>query len=318
VEYDNTLQWERLFWKRAQTVISLTPEDGKHIRDIEPSANVIFIPNGADHYLTIDRANVNSQGNWETGPGSSYSNASTIENCHAMLFVGNFAYDPNVDAAMFLCREILPLVIDKVPNAKLFIVGNSPPSELLDLVIGNNSSTDRSTDTSDEAKRDANTFRDHIEITGYVDSLEPFYKYAQVVVCPLRVGGGVKVKILEALRAGKAIVTTPIGAQGFGLDNEALCICNLVSDFANNVVRFLINPYERKRQENRALRFANTLSTWDQVIEQYLRCYRSLISETLTKDTNVGYKLNSTSEYLVSLDRILHIPTFLSLPKNVN
>ncbi|HZD35892.1 MAG TPA: glycosyltransferase family 4 protein [Nitrososphaeraceae archaeon] len=288
-EYDNTLLWERLFWKRAQKVISLTPEDERHIRDLEPSANVTFIPNGVDHYLTIDRANAYSPSNGKTGPASVHFTPSTIENCHPILFVGNFAYDPNVDAAIFLCREILPLVVEKVPNAKLFIVGNSPPSELLDLVSSNNSSTDRSTDTSEEDKPDANTIHDHIEITGYVDSLEPFYKYAKVVVCPLRVGGGVKVKILEALRAGKAIVTTPIGAQGFGLNNEALCVCSLVSDFANNVVRFLINPYERKRQERRALRFANTLPTWDQVIEQYLSCYESLVSKTLTKNINIGH-----------------------------
>jgi polysaccharide biosynthesis protein PslH len=125
---------------------------------------------------------------------------------------------------------------------------------------------------------------DHIEITGYVDSLQPFYKFAKVVICPLRIGGGVKVKILEALRAGKAIVTTPIGAQGFGLNNEALCICNKVSDFADNVVRFLINPNERQRQEERAFRYAKTLPTWDQVKEQYVSCYEDLVSKELAKD----------------------------------
>ncbi|HZD35112.1 MAG TPA: glycosyltransferase family 4 protein [Nitrososphaeraceae archaeon] len=152
----------------------------------------------------------------------------------------------------------------------------------------NNWSTDRSsTATATVAKPSTNTIHDHIEVTGYVDSLEPFYKSTKVVVCPLRVGGGVKVKILEALRAGKAIVTTPIGAQGFGLSNEALCVCSLVSDFANNVVRFLVNRYERKRQEKRALRFAKTLPTWDQVIEQYTNCYKSLIRSNVV-DRYIG------------------------------
>jgi glycosyltransferase involved in cell wall biosynthesis len=181
------------------------------------------------------------------------------------------------------------LILKIVPNAKFFVVGNSPSTEIFDLA----SSSSIYVNTSALAKPNAQTINTHIEVTGYVDSLEPFYKFAKVVVCPLRIGGGIKVKILEALRAGKAIVTTPIGAQGFGLNNEALCVCNKASDFANNVVRFLIDPNERQRQEEIALRFANTLPTWDQVKEQYISCYKELTSKQLTKDI----KLEDVKKY---------------------
>ncbi len=109
----------------------------------------------------------------------------------------------------------------------------------------------------------------HIKVTGYVESLTPFYNAAEVVVCPLRIGGGIKVKILEALKAGKAIVSTSIGAQGLNFNNQALCICDKVSDFANNVIRLLINPHERYLQEQEALRFGRTFPTWKQIAEQY-------------------------------------------------
>ena len=101
-----------------------------------------------------------------------------------ILFVGNFAYEPNIDAALYFSNIIFPLILQDVPNAKLFIVGNDPPPQILSLKMNR-----------------------QIEVTGYVDSVIPFYRMTDVVVCPLRIGGGVKVKVLEALNAGKAIVS---------------------------------------------------------------------------------------------------------------
>ncbi|HZA71074.1 MAG TPA: glycosyltransferase family 4 protein [Nitrososphaeraceae archaeon] len=279
-ERNNTLLWEHSFWRRAKKIITLTLEDEKLIIELEPNVDVAFIPNGIDHYLTIDRTRVQQQYNNRVR-SNSVPNIRTVENCPSILFVANFAYDPNVDAAVYFCKQILPLILKNVPDAKFFVVGNSPSTEIFDLA---SSSSRIYVNTSALANPNVQTINTHIEVTGYVDSLDPFYKFAKVVVCPLRIGGGIKVKILEALRAGKAIVTTPIGAQGFGLNNEALCVCNQASDFANNVVRFLINPVECHRQEERALRFANMLPTWDQVKEQYVSCYEELASKQLTTD----------------------------------
>ncbi len=85
----------------------------------------------------------------------------------------------------------------------------------------------------------------HIEVTGSgnVDSLYPYYKAADGAVCPHRIGGLAKVKVLEALRAGKAIVSTSVGAEGLNLNKEVLCICDKIFDFHNNnVIRFLVKP----------------------------------------------------------------------------
>jgi glycosyltransferase involved in cell wall biosynthesis len=289
-ERNNTLLWERSFWKRAKKIITLTLEDEKIIIELEPNVDVAFIPNGIDHYLTIDRTRVQKHYNNQVKSDSVVPNIRTVGNCHSILFVANYAYDPNIDAAVYFCKQILPLILKNVPNAKFFVVGNSPSTEIFDMASSSSTYVNTSALAKPNAQLMSNT---HIEVTGYVDSLEPFYKFAKVVVCPLRIGGGIKVKILEALRAGKAIVTTPIGAQGFGLNNKALCVCNKASDFANNVVRFLIDPNERQRQEEIALRFANTLPTWDQVKEQYIGYYKELASKQLTKDI----KLEDVKKY---------------------
>src|SRR5690242_15716622 len=253
-EYYYTLYWERYYWRRATKIIAITSDDEASIRRLEPHANVIFIPNGTDHDFGVEKSDRQKM-----------SNDCTILDCSmdqvikqdipSILFVGNFLYYPNIDAALYFCKDIFPLILKEVPNAILFIVGNSPPPEIQALGAQNKS---------------------NVVITGYVSSLYPFYKSAKVVVCPLRIGGGIKVKILEAVRAGKAIVSTSVGAQGLNIDNQLLCIVDKVSDFANCVIRLLLIAEERYHQEQNALQLAETMPTWDQVTEDYIRYYTEI------------------------------------------
>jgi glycosyltransferase involved in cell wall biosynthesis len=174
----------------------------------------------------------------------------------SILFVANFAYEPNVDAALYFSNVIFPLILKEVPNARLLLVGNAPPTKIRSL--------------------NANK---QIEVTGFVNSLIPYYKAANVVICPLRIGGGIKVKILEALNAGKAIVSTSIGAQGLDLNtHQALAIADEASDFAKKVVQFLIDPIERYRQEQEALTYSKMLPSWQQVSQQFANFYDEMSS----------------------------------------
>jgi glycosyltransferase involved in cell wall biosynthesis len=257
-EYYYTFLWERTYWKQATKIVTLTTEDETTVKRLEPKIDVRMIPDGIDHNLIIDKSESCNNGSMDNI--AKYSNL-IVHNYPSVLFVCNFAYEPNVDAALYFSEQIFPLILKQVPNAKLFLVGNSPPSEICALATNNST-------------------RKHIEVTGYVDSLYPFYKAVNVVVCPLRIGGGIKIKVLEAIKAGKAIVSTSIGAQGLDLNNRALCVCDKVSDFADNVIRFLVNPQVRLRQEQEALRFARTFPTWNQVKEEYVRCYNEITSST--------------------------------------
>jgi polysaccharide biosynthesis protein PslH len=264
-EYYSTFLWERTYWRRATKVVTLSAEDKTTIMRVEPKVDVQMIPNGIDHEPNIFK--LHSAGRWDTPVSRKYLDTRDGK-YPSVLFVCNFAYEPNVDAALYFSNSIFPLILNRVPNSVLFLVGNSPPPQVFALMNSNKN------------------ISPHIKVTGYVESLTPFYNAAEVVVCPLRIGGGIKVKILEALKAGKAIVSTSIGAQGLNLNNQALCICDKVSDFANNVIRLLVNPHERYLQEQEALRFGRTFPTWKQIAEQYMYCYHEIVPTIQKKKTH--------------------------------
>jgi glycosyltransferase involved in cell wall biosynthesis len=113
-----------------------------------------------------------------------------------VLFVGNFAHPPNRDAAIWLAREIMPVVRASRPDARLRIVGTVPPPNVLALAGEN------------------------VEVIGDADSVRPYLEEAAVVLAPVRTGGGMRMKVLQAIGAGKAVVTTSRGAEGFTAFDE--------------------------------------------------------------------------------------------------
>jgi glycosyltransferase involved in cell wall biosynthesis len=252
-EYIKTLKWEQFAWKRATLCVTLTDEDRITIERLEPNIDVRMIPNGTDHKQVLGNGVTLSSYDSER-----FFKSDTSHHHHhhhpAILFVGNFAYEPNVDAALYFSSDIFPFILKAVPDVRLILVGNAPPPEICSL-----------------------TSNSQIEVTGPVSSLVPFYKNADVVVCPLRIGGGVKVKVLEALYMGKAIVSTSIGAQGLDLGTRrAIAVADEPTEFAQNVIRLLHHPEERRVQEQEALAYSVTLPSWNQISASYLRLYREI------------------------------------------
>jgi glycosyltransferase involved in cell wall biosynthesis len=258
-EYIKTLKWEQLTWKRATVCVTLTNEDKVAIERLEPNIDVRMIPNGSDHKKGLADAITPFSDDPER-----YIMNNAPHSYPTILFVGNFAYEPNVDAALYFSREIFPLIQKDVPEVRLILVGNAPPQEISSL-----------------------TSNGQIEVTGRVPSLIPFYKNADVVVCPLRIGGGVKVKVLEALGLGKAIVSTSIGAQGLDLStHRAVAVADERTDFAQNVIRLIQHPDERRIQEQEALAYSVTLPSWDQVTKRFSQLYEEVINHPINSPTN--------------------------------
>ena len=114
-----------------------------------------------------------------------------FEGREGILFVGGFQHDPNVDAAVYLVREILPRVCAKIGPVPVTIVGSRPKPEVLGLAS------------------------ETVRVVGWIADLTPEYARHRLVVAPLRYGAGVKGKIGEALSHGVPIVTTPIGVEGY-------------------------------------------------------------------------------------------------------
>jgi glycosyltransferase involved in cell wall biosynthesis len=154
--------------------------------------------------------------------------------CQEIVFVAGFGHPPNEDAACWFVSEVLPLVKQKVPTAYLSIVGSNPTSRVRALA------------------RDGVSVRADVSDT----ELRAAYTSARVAVVPLRVGAGVKRKVVEALSEGLPLVTTPVGAQGLpGL----LRVASIEADptaFALAVVRLLTDDSSWGWQSSAQLAFA--------------------------------------------------------------
>ncbi|MCG7360615.1 glycosyltransferase [Roseomonas sp. ACRSG] len=133
-----------------------------------------------------------------------------------IMFVGGFNHPPNTDAALLLVREVMPLVWQELPEARVVIVGDNPTAEIQALA------------------------GPLVEVTGYVPQLEPYFDRARISASPLRYGAGVKGKIVSSLQAGIPVVTTAIGNEGIALrDGEEVLLGETPEALAAAILRLM-------------------------------------------------------------------------------
>jgi glycosyltransferase involved in cell wall biosynthesis len=143
-----------------------------------------------------------------------------------LVFVGALDWPPNTDAIRWFRTKVWSRIVQEEPTTQWIVVGKSPPADILHW-----------------PEEDRN-----IQVTGYVDDVRPYLHRASVVIVPLRSGGGMRLKILEAMAAGKAIVSTPMGAEGISARNgEEIVLANADRSFGVEVIRLLRQASERKR-----------------------------------------------------------------------
>jgi glycosyltransferase involved in cell wall biosynthesis len=143
---------------------------------------------------------------------------------NTILFVGNFTHAPNVDAALWLGNEIMPLLRDIRPGIQLCLIGIYPPPEVKALASND------------------------ILVTGPVPEIEPYFARATLVVAPVRIGGGMRMKVLQSMALGKAIVTTSRGADGLAVDGRRppLVTADDTSGFAQAIIQLLSDENARR------------------------------------------------------------------------
>jgi glycosyltransferase involved in cell wall biosynthesis len=172
-----------------------------------------------------------------------------------VLFLGNFAHAPNVDAALRLGSTVFPRIRAARPQARLELVGPEPPPELAAL---------------------ANA---HVSVTGAVPDVEPHLDRASVFVAPIRAGGGMRVKVLEALAAGKAVVASRLAAEGLDVrDGDQLVLAETDEEFVAAIALLLDDPERRRALAERARRFALESLGWERTFAAYERLHASLLS----------------------------------------
>jgi glycosyltransferase involved in cell wall biosynthesis len=168
-------------------------------------------------------------------------------------FLASFGHQPNVDAALYFAKEIFPLIRLRLAAAEFVVAGRNPPEALRHAAVNG------------------------ISCVGFVDDVPTFYSGVDVVVAPIRYGGGIKIKVLEAMACGRAVVTTSIGAEGIAEFNEgALVVADEPAAFADAVVALLEDEARRTCLGERARQLVERRFSWRRVMDDLDRIYADL------------------------------------------
>jgi glycosyltransferase involved in cell wall biosynthesis len=171
----------------------------------------------------------------------------------AVIFTGNMRWPPNAEAVRWLMREVWPRVAERVPAARLVVVGADPPADVLAHA------------------------GERVEVPGRVPELEPWFERASIVAIPILSGAGIRLKVLDALASGRAIVSTTMGAEGARVvDGEHVLIRDDERSFADAVVRLLEDRAERRRLGANARRLAEERYDWRALGDRFEALLREL------------------------------------------
>ncbi|GAB4531321.1 MAG: glycosyltransferase [Anaerolineae bacterium] len=234
------VQWMRLksyeanVCRRADRVVAVSEADREAILAVAPDVTITVVPNGVnlDEHISYQ------------GPTELFD----------LVFTGKMDYRPNVDAALWMGREVWPLIRQQRPDARLAIVGQRPHARLKPL------------------RKDPN-----IVITGWVPDVRPYIAGATVYVAPLRVGGGTRLKLLQAMAMGAAIVATSLGAEGFPVRHgRELLLADTPAEFAQAVLELLEDPRQRAQLGEAARHFVRETYGWDVLVPRFEKLYDAM------------------------------------------
>lgn len=224
-------RYERAVARRADTVVVFTERDRREMEHRASGRPVVTIPFGT------------------VLPGRPCDPAG--QEPPAILFAGSYGHPPNLDAALRLARSILPRVRWSIPEAVLWLVGDSPPEVL------------------------RNAAGPGVLVTGRVPHVEPWLDRAAVVAVPIALGGGMRVKVLEALAAGKPVVASSRAAEG--LEGAPLVLAESDDEVAAVLIGLLKDRRTRVDLAERARAWAVEHLGWDRTVAAYEALYEQLL-----------------------------------------
>ena len=221
----------------------------------------------ADQVLTVSEADRDAFASFvepgklsviPTGVDVDYFHAMPVEEvANSLVFVGSMDWLPNEDAILYFVDTILPLIKQECPEVFLEVVGRSPSRKLQAL-----------------AEREKS-----MRLTGRVEDVRPFVARGSICIVPLRVGGGTRLKIFEAMSMSKAVVSTSVGAEGLPVRaGENIMLADTPTDFAKSVLSLLRDPGERKRLGDSARSLVQEKYSWPKVAESFARTLQDVIA----------------------------------------
>lgn len=176
-------------------------------------------------------------------------------NARRIGFLASFNHQPNLDAALYCASEILPLVKKRLPDAEFVVAGKNPPPLLLEMKARG------------------------VTCLGFVERVSEFYGDVDVVVAPIRFGGGIKIKVLEAMACGKPVVSTSVGAEGIVESDGGLLVANGPEEFASHVVALLSDGNWRAKLGAQARQVVERRFSWQRVCDDVGKIYEGIIAK---------------------------------------
>lgn len=227
-------RFESTICRLSDLVIAVSPEDAAGLSQISDKP-VGVVPNG----IFVDQ----------------YADDAALPlGDHALVFTGTMDYRPNVDAMLWFCERVLPLVQQQIPAAQLYIVGQRPSPRLMHLAD-----------------------RPGVQLTGKVPDVKPYLRGAGVYIVPMRMGGGTRLKVLEAMAAGCAVVSTTTGASGLqSAMKHAMIVADDPARFAAEIVRLLRDPAARRALGGAAREQVRAEYDWSVLIPKLLALYKEI------------------------------------------
>lgn len=236
IQWHKLAQFERKVCLEANRVVAVSAEDAQAIGSLDPRVEPVVIPNGVDVDFYVPSEEVCAK------PLADRS----------VVFTGKMDFRPNIDAAFWFANDILPALRNEIPLAHVLFVGQKPTPHVLALKS-----------------------RAGVQVTGWVPDTRPFIADAAVYAVPLRMGGGTRLKVLEAMAMGKAIVSTTRGVEGIAsVDGRDVVIADTARDFAHAIAVLMRDKPRARELGGNARRLAEESYDWKMLIPQFDALYR--------------------------------------------
>jgi len=224
--------WEKYFWEKATRLIAMSETDKAIMQKTVKDKKVDVVANGIDtHFFQKTRRLTSKK--------------------PLVLFVGNFKWLPNRDAAKFLVEEIWPHIKSRLPQAKLSIVGRNPTREIFKLQQAD------------------------ITVNGQVEDIRTALSSASVLLAPIRNGRGTKYKVLEAMASGVPVVTTKLGIEGIK-DSHSVLVAESAVNLAKQALKILTDQSFAQRLASKAKTIVNQQYNWSVISQELDNIYKQL------------------------------------------
>ena len=246
MEFRKMLRYERAAVCKFQHVIAVSENDRSLMTRWVDGDRVTVVPTGVDlaHYR----------------PEPAECEPKSDAYAPLITFVGAMDWEPNVDGVEYFCSEVWPTIKAEVPQAQFRIVGRNPDRRVQKWA---SNSTNANNDGS-------------IEVTGRVPSIVEHLRQSAVVIVPLRIGGGTRLKIYEAMATAKAVVSTTVGAEGLDVHHgRDIILADDPRSFAQAVIMLLRDPELRRRYEKAAVETAARYD-WPAIGERFSEVLHSV------------------------------------------